>query len=168
MKIAKLGVIVALSMILGYVESMLPLPIPIPGIKLGLANLVTIVSFYLIGLRESWLIAMVRICLLSILFGSFYSWIFSMAGGICSLLFMSLALKCKIFSMTAVSCVGGVAHNVGQIVAAAILMNAGLILMYIPLLIIGGVVSGIIIGLIGSLIIGRIKKAGVKGYEYEG
>ena len=165
MKTARYGVLTALALILGYVESLIPLPIPIPGIKLGIANLVTIVSFYLVGERGAWLISIARICLSALLFGNLYSFMFSMAGGICSLLFMTLTKRTGKFSMTAVSCVGAVAHNIGQIITAAIVMKAGLILSYIPLLIIGGVVSGLIIGLLGSLIINKIKKAGVKGYE---
>ena len=167
MKVAKYGVLVALSLILSYVESLIPIPVPIPGIKLGLANLVTIIAFYLEGRKCGWIVSLTRICLSALLFGNLYSFAFSVAGGILSLIVMTVLLSSEKFSMTAISCAGGVAHNIGQIIAAAVMMKAGLVLLHIPYLMIGGIISGIIIGIIGSMIIGRIKKAGVKGYENE-
>ena len=155
-RVAYCGVMVAAAMILSYVESLIPVPIPIPGIKLGLANLVTIVTFCSVGKGEAWLISLLRICLSALLFGNLYSWIFSMAGGICSLLFMTLAVSWNRFSVTGVSIVGGVMHNIGQTVAAACLLNAAMIMGYIPVLIAAGIVCGAVIGLLGHIIIGRI------------
>ena len=165
MKAAKYGVMVALAMILSYVESLISLPVPIPGIKIGLANLVTVAALSLEGKGAAWAVSITRICLSALLFGNLYSFVFSAAGGILSLIVMTVLSDTKKFSMTAVSCAGGVAHNLGQITAAAIIMKAAIVLAHIPLLVIGGIISGIIIGIIGSMIIGRIKKAGVKGYE---
>ena len=163
--IALFGIMVALSMLLSYVETLIPMPIPIPGIKLGLANLVTVIVFQLIGVKEAWLIAIARILLNSLLFGNLYALAFSLAGGVLSLLFMAGAMRTGWFSVLGVSITGGVMHNIGQIAAAAVLLQAAAVLSYIPALIIGGVISGALIGLAAFLILNRIKKTGVDQHE---
>ena len=152
---------IALSMIFGYVESLIPIAVPIPGIKPGIANIVTVVCFYLFGKRMAWTVALVRIILMGLLFGNGYSFAFSMAGGCLSLICMTLGMKAKVFSETGVSVIGGVSHNVGQIVAAAILMNAALVLAEIPLLVVGGVICGLLIGLLSALIIRKMKAVNI-------
>ncbi len=164
-RLALCAVMTALSMVLGYVEAMIPLPVPIPGIKLGIANLATIICFFMIGRRAACAVAVVRIVLSSLLFGNLYSFVFSMAGGLCSLLFMTAAVSIRRFSVTGVSMLGGVTHNLGQIAAAAAVLRAALVMGYIPALIAGGIVSGTLIGLLAYMILNRLRKAGANIHD---
>jgi len=154
--IAVCGVFTALAMIFSYIEALIPIPIGIPGVKLGVANIAIIAVIYIIGDAEAILVNFLRIVLVGILFGSFYSFIFSLAGGMLSVILMILVKKTKKLSMVGVSIIGGVAHNVGQITAAVFLMDNVAIAYYLPVLMVAGVVTGIIIGYIGQLVTKRI------------
>ena len=163
-KVAQYGVLTALALMAGYVETLIPLPVPVPGIKLGIANSVTIVCFYLYGRKCAWTVSLLRIFLSALLFGNVYSLAFSLSGGVLSLIAMTLAYRTGLFSVTGVSMLGGVTHNIGQIAAAAVILKAALIMGYIPVLTAGGIVSGMIIGLISYMLIRRIKN-GVYDHE---
>ena len=110
------GMLIALAFLFSYVETLIPISLGIPGVKLGLANLVTIVGLYLVSLPQLIFISLVRIVLAGLTFGNGFSMIYSLAGGIVSLLFMLLARKTGWFSQVGVSIVGGVGHNIGQLV----------------------------------------------------
>jgi len=157
-KIALYGLLIALAFIFSYIESLIPLPFAIPGIKLGLANLVVIIALFGIGIKEAFVLSMIRILLVGFTFRDPSTLIFSFAGGILSWLLMTLTLKVKLFSMIGISIIGGIAHNVGQIIMAIIYVNNPSLLYYLPLLLVSGVVSGALIGLLGALTISRIKK----------
>lgn len=157
-KIALYGLLIALAFIFSYIESLIPLPFAIPGIKLGLANLVVIIALFGIGIKEAFVLSMIRILLVGFTFRDPSTLIFSFAGGILSWLLMTLTLKLKLFSMIGISIIGGIAHNVGQIIMAIIYVNNPSLLYYLPLLLVSGVVSGALIGLLGALTISRIKK----------
>ena len=144
--------LIALAMIFSYIESILPINLGIPGIKLGLANIVTIVSLYLIGVRGA-----VFVSLVGLTFGNGSAMLFSLSGGICSLVCMVLVKEIKIFSVYGVSMVGGVMHNVGQILMAMRVLDESKILSYLPVLVISGVLTGIVIGLIAGQVIDRIR-----------
>lgn len=150
------GVFTALAMIFSYIESMIPIPVPIPGIKLGVANIAVITVLYVLGSRQAVLINLLRITLTAVLFGNFNSFLFSMAGGILSLAIMILLKYCKVFSMIGVSVAGGVFHNIGQITAAVFLMDTTAIYYYLPVLLIAGVITGIVIGIVGGLLTQRV------------
>lgn len=150
------GVLIAAAMLIGYIEQMLPLSIGIPGVKLGLANAVTIVALTVLGKKEAVLITLVRIILSAFLFGKLFAMIFSIAGAFMSLCAMLLLKKTGKFSNIGISVAGGVLHNVGQIIAAAIVLHTNAIIYYLPVLIIAGVVAGIIIGMISQTIIVRL------------
>lgn len=154
--IAVCGVLTALAMIFSYIESLIPIPLPIPGIKLGVANIAVLTVLYIVGWREALIINVIRISLTAVLFGNLNSFLFSMAGGMLSILAM-IILKHLKFSMTGVSVAGGVAHNIGQIVAAIYIMGSSAIIYYLPVLIITGVFTGIIIGILGVLITERVR-----------
>ena len=157
-KIASYGLFIALAFIFSYIESLFPIPFPVPGIKLGLANLVIIIAIYGIGVKEAFILSMVRILLVGFTFRDPSTLLFSFAGGILSWLTMAIFMKLKLFSMVGVSIIGGIAHNVGQIIVAMLYVrNTGLI-YYLPFLMIAGVVSGTLIGLLGVLILQRLKK----------
>lgn len=150
------GVLTALAMIFSYIESMIPIPVPIPGIKLGIANIAIITVLYVLGSRQAVLINLLRITLTAVLFGNFNSFLFSMAGGIFSLAVMILLKHMKAFSIIGVSVAGGVCHNIGQITAAVFLMNTSAIYYYLPVLLVAGIITGIVIGVAGGLVIQRV------------
>lgn len=150
------GVLTALAMIFSYIESMIPIPVPIPGIKLGIANIAIITVLYVLGSRQAVLINLLRITLTAVLFGNFNSFLFSMAGGIFSLAVMILLKHMKAFSIIGVSVAGGVCHNMGQITAAVFLMNTSAIYYYLPVLLVAGIITGIVIGVAGGLVIQRV------------
>ena len=155
-RIAVCGVLTALALIFSYIEALIPIPIGIPGVKLGIANIAIIAVIYIIGDAEAIIVDFLRIVLTGILFGNFYSFMFSLIGGMLSVILMILAKKVKKLSMVGVSMIGGVAHNVGQIVAAVFLMDNVAIAYYLPVLIVVGVVTGIVIGYVGQLVTKRV------------
>jgi len=155
-RIAVCGVLTALAMIFSYIEALIPIPIGIPGVKLGIANIAIIAVIYIVGDSQAIMVNFLRIMLTGILFGNFYSFLFSLAGGMLSVILMVLVKKTKKLSMVGVSIIGGVAHNIGQIVAAVFLMDNAAIAYYLPVLIIAGVVTGIVIGYVGQLVTRRI------------
>jgi len=157
-KIALYGLLIALAFIFSYIESLIPMPFAIPGIKLGLANLVTIIALYGIGVKESLVLSMVRILLVGFTFRDPSTLLFSFAGGILSWLSMTVTMKLKLFSMVGVSIIGGITHNIGQIIVAILYVNNPSLIYYLPFLLTAGVVSGALIGLLGALTIKRIKK----------
>ena len=155
-KIAMYGMLIALAMIFSFVETLIPIPIPVPGVKLGLANLVTIVCLYLLGIKAAFAVSFLRILLISFTFGNVSAILFSASGGLCSLLCMMAAKKSAAFSEAGVSIIGGVSHNIGQILAAMfIIQNIGLF-AYLPLLLVAGVLTGLLIGVLAALINKRI------------
>ena len=146
-RVAKLGVFVALSMIFSYVEVLIPFSIGIPGIKLGLANLVVVVGFFLFQKREVFVISMIRILLMGLLFGNGASLLYSLAGGILSFLVMIVAIKGTKLSIVGISILGGVFHNVGQLLAAALILDNIRIAFYLPVLLVAGLITGMLIGI---------------------
>ena len=122
-KAAYMGMLTALAFVFSYIESLLPINLGIPGVKLGLANLVVIVALYTMGVRAAFTLSLVRIVLAGFTFGSPASMIYSLAGGMLSLAVMAVARKAQVFSATGVSVLGGVSHNVGQIFVAILVME---------------------------------------------
>ena len=157
-KISLYGMFIALAFIFSYIESLIPIPFPVPGIKLGLANLVIIIALYGIGNKEALVLSVVRIVLVGLTFRSPSTLLFSFAGGLLSWLLMVIFRKLKIFSMVGVSIIGGIGHNVGQISVAILYVNNPGLIYYLPLLMISGLVSGTLIGILGSVTINRLQK----------
>ena len=156
-KIARMGLLVALSMILSYVESLIPAFVAVPGVKVGLANIVVIFALYTLGPIEALIVSLLRVILSSFLFGSALSLLYSLSGALLSLGGMILMKKLKIFSTTVVSVTGGVLHNVGQILVACLVLETDVLLYYLPVLILSGVITGAVIGIIASLVIKRLE-----------
>lgn len=158
-KAALYGVLVALAMILSYTEVLIPLPVGIPGVKPGLANLVVFFALYSMSAGEAFLISMVRIILVSITFGNGSAFLYSMAGGILSFLVMWICRKKDVLMPTGVSIAGGIAHNVGQLLMASVILENGAVFTYMPVLLTAGCITGGIIGIIGGQIRSRIIKS---------
>ncbi len=157
-KVAFLGLCITLSMILSFVESQIPALVAIPGIKVGLPNLVIVFLLYRSGWKETVIVSLIRILLISILFGNLQTMTFSLAGAILSLMIMILLKKSNWFSYITVSIVGGIFHNVGQIIAACLWTQTAEIAFYLPVLLISGTVAGALIGLIGGMLVKRLEK----------
>ena len=154
---ALLGVMTSLALILSYVEATLP-PIlaAVPGIKLGFPNIVIVFILYRMGTLRAAAVSLVRIVLVSLLFGSFPAFLYSMAGAVLSLAVMAVMKKSDLFSTVAVSVAGGVTHNLGQILVAVALLKTPQIAYYMIVLSMAGIVAGLFIGLCGALLIKRV------------
>ena len=148
------ALLVAVALIFSYVEILLPLPIFLPGMKAGLANVVTLFVLYRLSLRDAVLCSVLRILLASLLFGSVVSLAYSLAGAACSLLGMHLARKW--FSPVGVSVIGGVLHNLGQLMVAICLVQTTALGWYFPLLLLFGISAGILVGVLAGLCINRL------------
>ncbi len=157
-KAAYMGMMVALAFVFSYLESLVPINFGIPGIKLGLANLVAIVALYTMGIKEACTLSLIRIILTGFTFGNPSSMLYSLAGGILSLLVMILAQKIKIFSVTGVSVLGGVFHNTGQILVAALVVENERLFYYLPMLMISGTIAGTLIGILAAILIKRLER----------
>ena len=156
-RIAYGGIFIALAMIFSYVEFLVPINIGIPGIKLGLANLVIVTGLYYMKLPDVCIISLTRILLSSLLFGNLMSLIYSLAGGVLSLCIMLFLKKTGRFSIVGVSMAGGVFHNIGQILAAMLATSVPVIAYYLPVLMIAGLVTGFIMGFIAGRVMTVLK-----------
>ena len=156
-KVAVLGLCVALAMIMSYIESLFPLNLAVPGIKMGLANIVIIFLLYRVGFSSACIVSLIRVFLVSMLFGNVMMMAYSIAGAVLSLAVMLVFKKCGKFSVVGVSIAGGVAHNAGQIIMAVILLGAKQIAYYLPVLAVTGTVTGVLIGIAASVVIKRVK-----------
>lgn len=157
--IAFAGVSIALAMVLAYIEVIIPPLFPaIPGIKMGLPNIVIVFLLYRRGPAFAAIVSLLRILLVSILFGNAMALMYSLAGGILSLLVMILLRKLNFLSAVGVSVAGGVTHNVGQILMAMLLLNTSELGYYLVILTVTGTLSGILIGLCGAALIKRVPK----------
>lgn len=157
-KIALCGVLTALAMIFSYIESVIPVPIPVPGIKLGVANIAVITILYVLGVKEAIVINLLRIVLTSLLFGNVNSFLFSISGAALSLMIMIIMKKLDFFSCIGVSVCGGVMHNIGQIIAAVFIMGSEAIVFYLPVLIVFGVFTGVVIGVVSGIVAKHVRK----------
>ena len=156
-KIAYAGLLVALSFVCSYIETLLPIPIGIPGAKLGLANLVILTCLYIMGEKPALLLSFVRILLVGFTFGNLASMLYSVAGAILSYVVMVLAKKGKKLSITGVSVLGGIFHNLGQILVAIFVLETGSLMYYFPVLVLSGIVAGTVIGVMGGIMVQRFK-----------
>ena len=158
-KITFLGLFTALAMILSFVETLFP-PITsaFPGIKMGLPNIAIMFILYRVGWKEATLVSVIRVILVSILFGNVQSMWYSLAGAILSLIVMILMKKFTTFSHPTISVMGGVFHNVGQILVACIVTETAQIAYYLPVLLLSGCASGILVGLAAGLLEKRVTK----------
>ena len=154
--VALYGILVALAMVLSFVESLIPLPLPIPGIKLGLANLVTVSGLYLIGIPGTVLVTILRVVLVGFSFGNPYSMIYGLSGSFLSLFVMALAKKHRWFSAAGISVLGGVFHNLGQLIFASMVVQTAGVFVYLPALLAAGSAAGVIIGILGGIIAERL------------
>lgn len=157
-KVAYFGVFTALALIFSYVESLIPIHFGIPGVKLGLANLIIVIALYKMSIKEAYILSIVRIVLAGFMFGNLFAILYSLAGGMLSLTIMCVLKRVGKFSVFGISIAGGVFHNVGQLIMAAFVLESISIGYYFPVLLISGLVTGFVIGLISNEMMKRLKK----------
>ncbi len=155
-QIAQAGLLIALAMVLSYIESLIPAFVAIPGIKVGLANIVVVFALYRMDFKSALLISLIRVLLSSLLFGTVMTLAYSAAGASLSLAGMALLKRTGLFGTTAVSVTGAVLHNLGQIAVACLILETDSLLYYLPFLVLSGVVTGLVIGLVSSTLIKRV------------
>ena len=158
-RVAVSGLLTSLMLVLGLIERQFPLTAAIPGIKLGLANLVVVVALYLLNARQALMISVVRILLVSFTFGNMAALLYSITGGLLSFAVMVLCRRIKDLSTMSVSVAGGISHNIGQILVAVFVVKNLNLLFYLPVLMIAGIITGLLIGLVAGLIIPSVRKA---------
>ena len=156
-RLTTLAMMATFALIMSYVESKIPALVAIPGVKVGLANIVVIFVLYKFGLKEAVIISAIRVFIVSMLFGNPVSMIYSLAGATLSLTVMFLLKKFTPLKEIAVSVSGGVMHNVGQIVVASIILDTNVVVYYLPFLILSGTIAGIAVGTAGALLIKRVR-----------
>lgn len=156
-KVAQYGLITALALVLSWLESLLP-PLGVPGVKLGLPNLAIVFALYRLGWRDACVISLVRVVLVTLLFGNGASLAYSVAGAVLSLAAMGLLRRTGKFSSVGVSVAGGVAHNAGQILVAMALLETSRLAWYLPVLWVSGTVAGVLIGVVSGVLVERVPK----------
>jgi heptaprenyl diphosphate synthase len=163
-KLVFFSLLVAMATALHVAETMLPNPFPLPGVKLGLANIVTLITLYFFGFRDGLAVAMVRVAMGSLVSGTFLSpaFILGLTGAVTSTLVMAFLLEfCKSFSVIGVSVAGAVSHNTGQIFAAFLLIRNKTIFFYFPFLLLAGMVTGLFTGYLLRILLERLEKSGI-------
>lgn len=161
-KVAFYGVFAALAILMGYVESLFPPPVPVQGVKLGLANVIVLITLYFMGAKAALGINVIRVVISALLFSGFSGFLYSIAGAGVSFIIMVLAKKIKSSGIIGVGVLGGVAHNIAQIGVAAAVLNTPGLFYYLPVLIISGVVMGVITGIAARYCLNHIEKSGFK------
>lgn len=154
------GALTALALIFSYVEMLIPFSIGVPGIKLGLANTVIVYALYKLGDRYAFFVNICRIILSGLLFGSVFSTLYALSGGLLSFAVMAALKKWGIFSEAGVSMGGGVAHNLGQLLVAMFVVKTPQVMAYFPVLVFAGIAAGILNGIIAKLCLDRTEKIG--------
>lgn len=157
-QIAEYGLLIALAMVLSYVEFLIPFSVAVPGVKLGLANIVVVFALYRLGKTEAFVISVLRVLLMTFMFGNAFALMYSLSGAVLSFAVMLLLLKIGRFSPVGVGIGGGVSHNVGQILCAMVLLETKQIIYYLPVLFVSGTIAGVAIGVISGVLIDRIKQ----------
>jgi len=156
--VAQSGVLIALALVFSYVEHLIPIPTPVPGVKIGLANLVSLTGLFFLNPLQVFVILVARILLAGLMFGNLSTIIYSLAGGVVSFAVMYLVKKLKLFSALGISMLGGVFHNLAQLSVACIILNSTSLSVYLPILLIAGTLSGLLIGTVTELVSKSVKR----------
>ena len=157
-RLALLSALIAVAMILSYVESQIPAFVAVPGVKIGLSNIATVFALYTLGPSAAVTVSLVRVCLSALLFGNTVSLIYSLAGAALALAVMLVLMRIRLFSELGVSVGGGVAHNAGQVIAACLVMENAAISVYLAPLAVSGVIAGVAVGVASGLLVKRLEK----------
>lgn len=160
-KIVSYGIFISFALVASYIETLITIPLGIPGAKIGLANGVTIVMLCLVGWKEASILSIFRVVLAGILFGNLFAITYSLSGAILSLIFM-IAFKKMKFNLVTVSIIGGVTHNLGQLVFAFFVVENGKVFLYFPILVLVGSMAGACIGILSSILVKRLNQLEIR------
>ncbi len=155
-RVAYFGIFTSLALIFSYVETLIPVNFGIPGVKLGLANLIIVIALYKMKIEETFLLSIVRVLLSGFIFGNYFSIIYSLAGGLLSLTAMALLKRAGGFSVMGISIAGGVFHNIGQLVVAMLVVETFSVIYYVPVLLLAGMLTGLVIGIVANEMLKRL------------
>ena len=155
--VARVALMASLALVFSYVEAIIPYNPGIPGVKLGIANVVTVIALYKFGWREAASVSVIRVILAGLLFNGAFGMLYSMAGAVISLAGMILLKKTNLFSVVGVSMAAGVLHNLGQLLIAAALIEDLRIFFYFPVLLFSGIAAGILVGIISAMMLKVLK-----------
>ena len=156
-RISYVGLFTALAFVFSYVEYLLPFNIGIPGAKVGLPNIVIVAALYCLGAGDAFSLSLIRVILVGLTFGNMSMMMYSLAGAALSFAVMFIARKMNKLSVTGVSVLGGVFHNIGQIIVAMLVLETKSLIYYLPFLMIVGTASGVVIGIVSAMVVKRIK-----------
>jgi heptaprenyl diphosphate synthase len=156
-KIAVYGLVIALAMILSYVEALVPITFAIQGMKLGLANIAVIFALFRLSPRDACVVSLLRVLLTSLLFGNMFSLWYSAGGAVMSLAVMIPLARSGKFGTVGVSAAGGVAHNIGQVLVAVLVLETGKLMFYLPVLLVSGTLAGALIGTVAGTLVKRLR-----------
>ena len=151
-KLTVMALTTAVAMILSFVESQIPAFVAVPGVKVGLANIAVVFALYRMGWKEAAAISLVRVVMVSMLFGSIASLFYSLAGAVLSLAGMGLLKKTGRFTEIMVSVTGGILHNIGQIAMACLILETAALRYYLPFLLVSGIIAGVVVGLVSAVL----------------
>lgn len=162
-KMMIIGLFISMAIILSYVERLIPTPYLVAGAKLGLANIITVLTLSLLDKKSAFSILIVRIILVAAMFAGFSGFLYSLTGGMLAFLGMMLMLQLNLkeVSLVGVSVIGATLHSFGQVLVASLIFENFIILSYMPMLLITSIVTGVFIGLVANDLVGRLKKANV-------
>ncbi len=157
-RLTTLAFFLAVSVVLGYLESLIPYDFGVPGIKLGLANIVSLIILYMYRSSDAFIVGILRILIIGFMFGNMYMIIYSLSGLLLSITLMILLKKSSIFSIIGISVAGAVSHNIGQLIVAYIVVRTSGILFYIPVLLVAAVIAGVCTGVTASGVLRILRK----------
>ena len=155
--VARVGLMASLALIFSYIEAIIPYNPGTPGIKLGIANVVTVIALYKFGPKDAVAVSVIRIVIAGLLFNGLFGMLYSLAGASLSLIGMIILKKTGLFSVTGVSMAAGVLHNLGQLLMAAALIEDLRIFFYFPVLMFSGIAAGILVGIISALVLKALR-----------
>lgn len=157
------GVLTAAALVCGYLELLIPLPVTVPGVKLGLGNIVILIALERLGAKPGLYLMFAKVLASSLLFANLQMMVFSLAGGLLSWAVMALAVRSGAFSPVATSVLGGIAHNAGQLLAVAALLSTQVALVNAPILAIAGTLCGLAVGVVAQLVLRAIPQEAFYG-----
>ena len=161
--VSETALLASLALIFSYVEVLFPFQAGIPGVKLGLANLVIVIALYKMSPKQAVMVNVIRVVMAGLLFSGLFGMLYSLAGSLVSFLVMRLLQKTDRFSVIGVSMAGGVAHNLGQLVIAMLLVSNAKLFYYMPVLIFSGIAAGIIVGIGAHILMSRLPEKLFRG-----
>lgn len=157
------GVLTAAALVCGYLELLIPLPVTVPGVKLGLGNIVILMALERLGAKAGFFLMLIKVIASTLLFANLQMLIFSLAGGLLSWAVMALAVRSGAFSTVATSVLGGIAHNGGQLIAVAALLSGRVALVNMPVLAVSGVLCGAAVGVAARLVLRALPQEAFHG-----